>query len=363
MKPLKHQTLFMCLIPFLLLGCNNPNNNSGDNNKPKTETTASKEELIDTLLNGCEISGIATSYDRQYSFTIASDSEYIFFSTDRHDGTGEHKDLMRLFDDYFLDYHREDGQYLDCNTFYFKDDSPSHHFYVGAFTGSLLMACDSIYYTSKESTTFLNRECCKYVYEYDRYPGLSDKVEMWREEYIIDISSKLCLKYTWTRLEDGFVSDDYEITSFSLSKSVEIINREKSFVKYKDWDLDVLNKYGFSDLAQPNGEYHGASLTENLCEYAAVYYIKETTLTDAEELFDNSVAVLYNAGAKYERFNGYFESSLEDLVRKQIEDNYLSFDAFTYYDSRYVNVCLRIYFENETNMARYSLLIGYPYDD
>ena len=215
----------------------------------------------------------------------------------------------------------------------------------------MLINDGNIEYTSKSNITFLNRPCAKYVYDYSAATwGASVSVY---EEWVIVNATGACLKHSWggsASTIDGTSSGSaaFEATVFETGSSVDsYIAHETAKIDVKEWDTDIMEAIGLSEVNAPDAKFINASIDED--DYTLTYsahYVIYGEITDSEEIVE-LIQAFFNSGANRIEYNPSVVCPTfddEDIYFYDEEDpNYIGFSAATNSHGDYVQINASFY--------------------
>lgn len=234
-----------------------------------------------------------------------------FFFQKPTDGDEEQ---MLIKDDLLYTYNRYDGLYEYCRSDYDQKN-------IDRYTGyaKVLKISENalkIDFTSEEPTTYLGRECTKFINKkhVDNTYIASYDVDAY---YIVDKATKLCLKYenTTSYYDDkgditSTASEYYTITSFKVGNVS--LNDELNKIVFNIWvDENFLKESELSMINKPNGEFVRYTLstdedTLKINNYCGTFNL---TLEESRKLAEN----FFNAGAKYDYEGNLVKESFNEL--------------------------------------------------
>lgn len=231
---------------------------------------------------------------------------------------------------------------------------------------TMMQFVGSIEYTSKEATTFLNRNATKYTLEIsegDRtQPGFYELFS----ETIIDNETGLALRH-YSRQSGQQMRTlplCFEVSALNIGDSADAyIATMTPKINIYDWDASFFTALGFGGVARPNEPFwyaerkYGADDDDFVERYETYFHFEGSqaeTMAKAKPL----VQAFYEAGLQYDEY-GNRKSSYddEDLYWEDDEEGDITFDAFTasgqrvdfdfeysnYTNPKYMNVSLQFF--------------------
>ena len=213
------------------------------------------------------------------------------------------------------------------------DEDPDLNNAVAAAVPLLMMHVNSIEYTSKENSTFLNRNVVKYTLEKELNGG------QLTSNTIIDVQTGLTLRqYSSYRGDHAeTLKTNFEVTLFTQTHSEvdTYLALETSKIGLRYWDQTFIESTGltYTGLALPEGILYFTDYRHNDGDYhrqTIVWFITCTTLQAGMTSAKAFLASLYEKGAKYD-YNGSMKSAYddEDLYYEDLDDNEFTFTAYT----------------------------------
>lgn len=202
--------------------------------------------------------------------------------------------------------------------------------------GLFMYAGEQISYKSKESVTFLNRPCTRYLYEGDNALGYN---QSYAEEIIIDNATGACFKHEAHGVaSDGFTGsgakENFQITEFVLGNDAQtFVNNLLNNVDVYEWDTSFMNQIGLNDVSQPNfelfeSEWDDSKRTDEEALWH-VQYLNRVNKEDGVDVVKNIMEAFYNGGAQLdEDGNVISRYDAAPIYYDNLEDNdSLSFSA------------------------------------
>lgn len=342
--------VLLLLLVFTFVGCDetDPDDpNKGNNNEKEEEKNpnggnteqGNKDGIIGTLGDNYTIK--ITYSAVQYGDTIIENAVfkgqngvrlYQLFSDD-----AEYRYLIK--NGHLYDYNKYVGFYSGCSVTDVDDAVERRH---RGWTQIIKISenAQKIEFTGEEKTTFLGRECTKYInkkfVESDGWMASYD-VDAY---YIVDKDTKVCLKYdNVSKVYDtsGNVTDEghefYEITEFSVGSTN--LNDELSLVKFDEWpNAEYFRTKSLQEVTKPVGTFDGYNLECDEEQNIFTYYRSDYLMTenDIRTLCNN----FYNAGVKYDYDEYSTVKAFEEIFNSEYE-GYISFQAYSS-NGTYINI-------------------------
>lgn len=209
----------------------------------------------------------------------------------------------------------------------------------GAAAKTMLVFHDSIEYTKKETTTFLNRAATKYTLEISEGSQQQGQFYQLFTEVIIDNATGLALRH-YSRQSGNMnmrtLPINFELAALNLGADADaFIATKTAKIGVYDWDTDFFELIGLTNVARPNEPFWyanriigttGDNFSENIETIFHFTGTKEETMTKGRAL----VEAFYNAGLKYD---GELELAssydYDSIYGEDEEDGDIWFDAYT----------------------------------
>ena len=335
-------TLIAC-VAVCFTACGMLNKLTGnDDSETYTEPMKSAEEIKAALGNNyivtVKVSGSSQSSSGgndssvEY-FTTAYNGTYSWYG---QEGAATGVLLKHNQDNstYMYSYDTDSGKY-DSVSLYGTADQRDPFYYVSAY---VFYSSSELTYSTKTSTTFLNRSCTKYTYSQSY--GIIGYNESVSEEWIVDNTTGAILKHSWDVSasaggESGSANASFECTRYDTNASTvnSFIDTEVAKIIISEWDTTYFAQAGLTGtIAAPSGQlvsasyYKGDAVGDLSDEYTAVYKITGAKDTSAAQV-NTLIQSFFTAGANRGEYTDEVYTSWQDDNILETDEDGISFKA------------------------------------
>ena len=209
----------------------------------------------------------------------------------------------------------------------------------GAAEKTMLAFHDSVEYTKKENTNFLNRAATKYTLEVNEGSMQQGQFHTLFTEVIIDNATGLALRH-YSRQSGNMnlktLPINFELAALNLGNDADaFIATKTAKIGVYDWDTNFYSSMGLTTVARPNEEFWYANrvigtsyddFAENIQTIFRFAGTKDATVAKGKALVES----FYNAGLKYDSEHNLAPTYNDNSIYyEDLEEGNISFDGYT----------------------------------